>query len=89
MRRHRYKASRKSIFILLVRWIGKGTFQQSCEGNVRDLYEYPVKKESQPEELQLQNTCQHTWHIQGAGAIMMPARTVVKYKVSNIIEIRR
>lgn len=44
MRRHRYEASRKSIFILLVRWMGKGTFQQSCEGNVRDLYEYPVKK---------------------------------------------
>lgn len=45
------EASKKSIFIILVRWLGKGTFEQRSKGNRRYLHEYPVKKkEVQPEE---------------------------------------
>lgn len=44
------KPIKSHFFIILVRWLGTRTSEQSSEGSVRDLHEYPVKKEFQPEE---------------------------------------
>lgn len=47
------EASKMSIFIILIRQLGKGIFEQNSIGNVRDLYGYlggGKKKEPQPEE---------------------------------------
>ena len=64
-------------------------FEHSSEGNVEIIMVIYGKRILGRETSNIKNLPPHIWHLHGSGAIMLPVRTIVKYKVRNKIKIRR
>lgn len=59
--------------------VKKIIFEQSSEGNVEILTDIYGKRILGRETSSIKNLPQHTWHLHGSGAAMLPVRTIVKY----------